>query len=90
VTKKPKVTYIRVQIEVTPERSERLGQLAVMCGLRTKKRLIEEALNHFENDIRRRRMGRSIGSASPDGNFIAIENFALETAASAHDPQEGL
>lgn len=89
MTKKPKVAYVRTQIELTPERSERLSQLAVMCGLRTKKRLIEEALNHFENAIMRRRMGRSIGSAGPDGSFIAIENFALESAARAKDPQEG-
>ena len=72
---------VRFQIDLTPEELELFERLSVVCGIRTKRELVTNALSLFRWAVKEVRNGRSICSVTDSGEHRWLEMPALAHAA---------
>lgn len=72
----------RVQLDLAPAQMERLNQLMVVCGIETRKDLVNASLSLFEWAVNEVRKGRIIAAYDPEAkHMVELAMPALQDAA---------
>ncbi len=73
---------LRIQIDVSPQKLAELEELMRLCGITTKKDLINNALTLLQWAVRQVRNGRTIASIDEkEGRYRELEMPILSAAA---------
>jgi hypothetical protein len=73
---------LRIQIDVSPQKLAELEELMTLCGIKTKKELINNALTLLQWAVKQVRNGRSVASIDEnEGRFRELEMPILSAAA---------
>jgi hypothetical protein len=81
-----KMENLRIQIDVSPQKLAELEELMRLCGISTKKELINNALTLLQWAVRQVRNGRTIASIDEqEGRYRELEMPILSTAATKRE-----